>query len=167
MSMARPAFRRIRIASTIIVIAGLAGACTNTGTALDQFGQKSQIGAVLGATGGGLLGAAAGGGSAGIAAGVLLGGLTGGVLGNNLDNQDRGFMRQASQQALEKAPTGRPTSWKNPDSGHGGSITPTQTIQRSDGIYCREYRETITVGDEQQQGFGTACRQPDGSWRTA
>ncbi len=31
--------------------------------------------------------------------------------------------------------------------------------------YCREYTKTITVGGKpQEQGYGTACMQPDGSW---
>jgi len=168
MKTVRPGLKRkIRLAGALILVAGLAGGCANTGTPLDQFGQKSQLGAVLGATGGGLLAAAAGGGSTGIAAGVLLGGLTGGVVGNNLDNQDRRFMQQASQRALETAPTGKPTTWKNPDGGHSGSFTPTRTIERADGSYCREYQQTITIGGEQQQGVGSACRLPDGSWRTA
>jgi hypothetical protein len=29
----------------------------------------------------------------------------------------------------------------------------------------REFITTITVGGEQQQGYGTACRQPDGTWQ--
>lgn len=165
--LARLNLRKVRFVGAMLLVASTVGACTNTGTALDQFGEKSQIGAVLGATGGGLLAAAAGGGSTGIAAGVLLGGLTGGVLGNNLDNQDRRFMAMASHHALEKTPIGKSTAWRNPDSGHGGSFTPTRTIQQSNGGFCREYQQTITVGGEQKQSFGTACRQPDGSWRTA
>lgn len=31
--------------------------------------------------------------------------------------------------------------------------------------YCREYTRTIYVGGQAQQGYGTACQQPDGSWK--
>lgn len=31
--------------------------------------------------------------------------------------------------------------------------------------YTREYTTTITVGGQQVPAYGTACRQPDGSWR--
>jgi hypothetical protein len=31
--------------------------------------------------------------------------------------------------------------------------------------YCREYQTTIHVGHRVQQGYGTACQQPDGSWQ--
>jgi hypothetical protein len=37
--------------------------------------------------------------------------------------------------------------------------------QATDGRYCREYQATITVNGQRQPGFGTACLQPDGSWR--
>lgn len=33
--------------------------------------------------------------------------------------------------------------------------------------YCREYQQTVTIGGTTQQGHGTACLQPDGSWQIA
>jgi len=156
-----------KLVSALVLVAGLASACTNTGTPIDQFGQKTQLGAVLGATGGGLLAAATGGGSTGIAAGVLLGGLTGGALGNSLDNEDRRLMKRASHRALETSRTGVSTPWHNPDSGRSGHITPTRTIERADGSFCREYQQSIIIDGKEERGFGKACRQPDGSWRTA
>ena len=33
--------------------------------------------------------------------------------------------------------------------------------------YCREYQRTVTIGGKAQQTYGTACMQPDGSWRVA
>jgi len=160
-------FKKARLTGALVLVAGLATACANTGTPLDQFGQKTQLGAALGAAGGGLLGAAAGGGATGIAAGVLLGGLTGGFVGNNLDKEDRRLMKRASHRALETSQAGSATPWRNPDSGHRGSITPTRTIKRADGTFCREYQEVIIIDGREERGFGTACRQPDGSWRTA
>ena len=56
--------------------------------------------------------------------------------------------------------------WRNPDSGNSGSITPTRTYEIANGQYCREYRQTIVIGGEPQQAYGTACRQPDGTWQT-
>jgi hypothetical protein len=35
----------------------------------------------------------------------------------------------------------------------------------SDGRYCREYTATTVVGGVAQSSYGTACLQPDGSWR--
>lgn len=33
------------------------------------------------------------------------------------------------------------------------------------GEYCREYTKPVRIGGERQESYGTACRQPDGSWR--
>lgn len=33
------------------------------------------------------------------------------------------------------------------------------------GEYCREYVRTITIGNRIEEGYGTACLQPDGSWK--
>lgn len=31
--------------------------------------------------------------------------------------------------------------------------------------YCREYTQTMKVGNTLQKGYGTACMQADGSWQ--
>lgn len=128
-------------------------------------GAKTGIGAALGAAGGGLIGAAAGGGATGIVAGVLLGGLVGGAVGNALDQRDREYAAQTTHRALERQPTGQAATWQNPDSGHSGTVTPTRTFQQTDGTYCREFQQTVVVQGEQQEAYGTACRQADGSWK--
>jgi len=33
------------------------------------------------------------------------------------------------------------------------------------GQTCREYQSTVVVNGQQQPSYGTACLQPDGSWR--
>ena len=43
--------------------------------------------------------------------------------------------------------------------------TPKINYQPSTGAYCREYQQEIVVGGRVQQGYGRACRQPDGSWK--
>jgi len=125
---------------------------------------KTALGGMLGAAGGGLIAAAAGGGAAGIVGGVLLGGLVGGAIGNSLDQRDRELAYQNAQRTFESARTGQTSTWRNPDSGNSGTITPTRTYQ-SDGQYCREYQQQITVGGQVRDSYGTACRQPDGSWK--
>ena len=129
-----------------------------------QDNPKAMLGGATGAAAGGLIGHAAGGGTAGIIGGVLLGGLLGGAIGNALDQRDKRLAMEAAQNSFENSQTGATTEWRNPDSGHSGTITPTRTYQDSGGQYCREYQQTITVGGESQQSYGTACRQPDGSW---
>jgi len=130
-----------------------------------EAGPKTAIGAVGGAAAGGLIGAAAGGGATGIIGGALLGGLLGGAVGNALDQRDRDLAAQAYQNSLENQRTGTTSTWRNPDSGHSGTVTPTRTYESASGQYCREFQQTVTVGGETQQAYGTACRQPDGSWK--
>jgi hypothetical protein len=31
--------------------------------------------------------------------------------------------------------------------------------------YCREYTKNVQIGNRTEQSYGTACQQPDGSWR--
>jgi surface antigen len=130
-----------------------------------QNNPKAFLGGAGGAAAGGLIAAAAGGGAAGIVGGVLLGGLLGGAIGNHLDNKDKELAARNAQQSFETARTGQTTTWQNPDSGNSGTITPTRTYQAPSGGYCREYQQQIIVGGEKQQSYGTACRQPDGSWK--
>lgn len=146
-----------------VLVSLFAGGCQQGGT--PDFGPKTGIGAALGAAGGGLLGAAAGGKATGIVAGVLLGGLAGGAIGSYLDDQDKRTAAATTQQALESKPSGSTSTWKNPDSGNSGSVTPIRTYQAGDGQYCREYEQTVTIGGKPQKSYGTACRQPDGSWQ--
>jgi surface antigen len=149
----------------VLVAALVTASCQEGGDSGSDFGPKTGIGAALGAAGGGLLGAAAGGGATGIAAGVLLGGLLGGATGSYLDDQDKRTAAAATQRALETKPSGTTTTWQNPDSGHSGSVTPVRTYQASNGQYCREYEQSVTIGGKPQKSYGTACRQPDGSWQ--
>jgi surface antigen len=154
--------RRIKTFGALLV---LLPALTLAACESANFGEKTGLGAALGAAGGGLVGAAANGGTTGILAGVLLGGLAGGAIGNTLEQEDRRLALENSHVALERSRTGQTATWQNPDSGNSGTITPTRTFQTSDGTFCREYQQTITVGGREENGFGTACRQPDGNWQ--
>lgn len=143
-----------------------ASALTLAGCA-DQ-GQKQTGGTLIGAAAGGLLGSQFGGGVGKIAAtavGVLAGGWLGSEVGKSLDNADKAAMRQSAQYSLEATKTGHTSNWSNPDSGNSGTVTPTKTYQTAEGEYCREYQQTVTVAGKTEEAYGTACRQPDGSWK--
>ena len=135
-----------------------------TGCETGQGGSRTAIGGLGGAAVGGLIAAAAGGGGTAIAASVIGGALVGGLAGNLLDQRDRRLADEAAQRAFETAPSGRAVAWTNPDSGHSGTITPVRTYE-SNGRFCREFQQTVTIGGRPENSFGTACRQPDGSWR--
>jgi surface antigen len=130
---------------------------------------KQDIGTVLGGVGGALIGSTMGGGNGRIAttaAGAILGGLAGSALGKSLDKADAAYANRNTQTALENGSTGQTMPWKNPDSGNSGSVTPQAPYKDpNSGQYCREFTQTIVVGGQKQQGYGTACRQQDGTWQ--
>lgn len=151
------AMKIIKIASAGLIALGLA--------ACQDMGPKETIGTLGGAALGGLAGSQIGGGTgqlAATAAGALLGAYLGSEVGKSLDKADQLYAERAAGQALE---SNQQAAWNNPDSGNSGTITPTRTYQTAQGEYCREYQQTITVGGESQQAYGTACRQPDGTWK--
>jgi surface antigen len=154
----------LRTISVLAIATLLLSGCAQTGETVKN-NPKTTWGGMLGAAGGGLIAAAAGAGPAGIVGGVLIGGLVGGAVGNALDQKDKEMAQQAAQQAFENSRSGESSAWQNPDSGNSGSITPTQTYQTPGGQYCREYEQDIVVGGVNQKSYGTACRQPDGSWQ--
>ncbi len=130
-------------------------------------GTKQTIGGLGGAALGGLLGSQFGSGTGQLAftaAGALLGGLVGSEIGRSMDDIDRQKAQQAALQA-RTTPIGQPITWNNPNSGNSGSVTPTRDGTSTSGEYCREFQQTITVGGKTEQGYGTACRKPDGSWQ--
>ena len=143
-------------------------AALSVAACVSDQGNKQTLGTLIGAGLGGLAGSQVGSGTGklvAVGAGVLLGGLLGNEIGKSLDKADQAYAERNAQQTLETAPTGTTASWVNPDSGNSGSITPTATYQSTGGEYCREYQQTVTVGGELQEAYGTACRQPDGSWK--
>ena len=154
--MSRPLIQRIALVLLLVIAV--------TGCETVQENPKTAIGGLGGAAFGGLIAAAAGGGGPAIAGAVIGGALLGGLVGNMLDQRDKRMQAEAAQRALESAPSGQPVAWNNPDSGHSGTVTVTRTYQEA-GKYCREYQQTVTIGGKQENAYGTACRQPDGSWQ--
>jgi surface antigen len=153
----------------MLVVVSSTGCASDGGMSGAQSTAQQNKGLIIGGLGGsaagGLLAAAMHANPAGIAAGVILGGLTGGLIGHLVDNKDKEMAAQASQKALESGQSGKAVAWKNPDTGNSGSLTPVRTYQAASGQYCREYTQTVTIDNRPQQSYGTACRQPDGSWK--
>lgn len=151
-------FKGVAVGAVIVSLA----ACQQ---GYNGYGPKQTVGTLGGAVAGGLLGSQIGGGSGRLwatGAGVLLGGLLGSEIGRSLDRADQQYMAQASYQSLD---SGRPVQWRNPQSGNYGSIQPQSGYTANNGSYCREYTQTINVGGRSERAYGTACRQPDGSWQ--
>jgi len=144
----------------LLVVSFFLGACQT-----DNWGDGETFGTFGGAAAGGLVGNAIGHGSAGgTLLGVLLGGFVGNQFGGIVDDEDRRRANTAAQQAYIM-PVGKQITWNNPQNGNSGTITPVQDGYTTNGAYCREFQQSIIVGGQQQQGYGTACQQPDGSWK--
>ncbi|HET7833953.1 MAG TPA: RT0821/Lpp0805 family surface protein [Gallionella sp.] len=125
---------------------------------------KEQGGAVLGGVLGGALGSQVGQGSGrtvAIIAGTILGAYAGKEMGRYMDESDN----RKAQSALEYNRDNQASSWHNPNTGAEVSTEPTRTYVSRSGENCREYQTTVTVSGKKERAYGTACRQPDGSWR--
>jgi len=97
--------------------------------------------------------------------GIGLGAMIGQSIGQQLDERDQYLMAQTFEFAMEKAPTNETAKWENPDTGVGGSVTPTKTYSTTEGTPCREFTTSVSIGGQTEQAYGTACRQADGSWK--
>ena len=154
---------KIKMLVIAVLIAFTTAACENS-----RYGTKQTIGALGGAAAGGLLGAQVGGGRgqlAATAAGALLGALIGSEIGRSMDEVDRIRAEQAYGEA-QNAPLNQTIAWDNPNTGNYGTVTPIREgTQTSTGQYCREFQQTVVIGGRQEDAYGTACRQPDGSWK--
>lgn len=155
----------MRKTKTALILAGLL-----TLTACEP-GSKQGFGTLLGAIGGAAVGSAIGDNGDGtthffaVAAGTLAGAAIGSSIGKSLDDADRLTMARNRQFALETYPSGRTSTWYNPDTGNSGSTRPQPAYQDKAGAYCREYQQTVTVGGKTEDAYGKACRQPDGTWK--
>lgn len=124
------------------------------------------IGQLLGGATGAAIGSQIGDGRGRIVAiigGTLAGFFLGGQIGRTMDKADH----LCVDQALEYAPDGKTIEWYTPGENQRHQVIPHETFQSGDGRYCREYTAKSIIDGKIIQTYGTACRQPDGSWRIA
>jgi len=125
---------------------------------------RQAVGSVLGGVLGGLAGSNIGRGDgrrAATIAGTLIGIMVGNSIGRHMDQVDQ----YCTGQTLEYAQDRQSIQWHNPDDRISYNVTPINHFETRDGRYCREYTTQATIGGRLQQTYGTACRQPDGSWQ--
>ena len=142
--------------------------CTTAPKADAFLNDKEDVGTLFGAIVGGLAGNQIGKGSGNLwatGAGVFLGSIIGRGVGQSLDRTDTMYAERSYSHTLETLPSGYTSEWYNPDSGHRGTYTPTNTYRQPSGQYCREFQQTVTIGGRTERAYGTACRQIDGSWQ--
>ena len=151
-------WKKFIVSILLASVIGING-CATTGQ-----GQNEQAGVIIGSILGGVLGSHVGKGdgrTAAIILGTLVGASIGGAVGHSMDDTDR----LKTAHSLENIRTSVPTSWNNPDTGNAYTVTPTRTYEVASGP-CREYIIDAVIGGKKEKVYGTACRQPDGSWQT-
>lgn len=124
-------------------------------------------GTLIGAVAGGLIGSQIGGGAGRVVAtvaGVVIGGIAGNEIGKRLDDADRRAAAEAEYNALEYGRSGVASPWRNPDTGHYGTVVAGKPFKRERN-FCREYTHTIYIEGRPESVKGVACRDDDGTWR--
>lgn len=82
------------------------------------------------------------------------------VLDNLNENQQR--EHEAAQIKATSAPVGESIVWNQGRAT--GAVTAIREGTSTIGRYCREFLHKVSIGNKTEQAYGTACRQPDGSW---
>lgn len=121
------------------------------------------LGQILGGVAGAAVGSRVGKGdgrTAAVIGGTILGALIGGNIGRTMDQTDQNCIGQT----LEHAPDRQTVRWNDPDNGTQYAVTPVRTEPAGGERYCREFITEVVIGGRAEQAYGTACRQPDGSW---
>jgi hypothetical protein len=86
--------------------------------------------------------------------------ITLGVL--DLLNESQQREHEAAQIAATTAPIGERIVWR--DGGASGVVVATRDGTSTSGRYCREFQQEVSIGGKREDAYGTACRNPDGSW---
>lgn len=133
--------------------------------------QNETTGTLLGGAAGAVVGSQFGKGSgknAATAIGAVLGATVGREIGASLDETSRHRAGEATHRALEAADVGAGITWENPaNTGTSAKGATVITRQGTDpqGRTCREFQQTVTIGGEEVQSYGTACRDDNGDWK--
>jgi surface antigen len=129
-------------------------------------GDDALLGTGIGAAIGGLFGSQIGHGPGQFAAtttGVVVGGLVGNSVGHQMDEDSSRYPSGGSAVVIEPAP---PIAYNGYTPNYVAPPAPPPTyVDPNAGTYCREYSQEIRIDGELKESYGTACLQPDGSWR--
>ena len=129
-------------------------------------GDDTLIGTGVGAALGGLFGSQFGHGAGQVAAtglGITMGGLIGTDIGHAMDRDNA--------QSYAAQP---PIIYSEPPPIAFDAYSPTYVappapppiyVDQGSGTYCRPFSQRVRINGRMQEAYGTACLQPDGSWR--
>ena len=125
-------------------------------------GVRPAIGAVGGGASGALLCSRVGKGNGKVAMAAVcgIGGALAGLgIGNTMDRTDA-----LQQDRMFRSPPGSQFRYQDQNTGSRGNLLMLQPTTDG-GQYCREFQHEGYVGGRMQRMHGTACQQPDGSWK--
>lgn len=162
-------YMKMETVIAVIIATCLMGGCAGTYT-------KKDTGIALGALTGGALayGLAQDSSNKGIwtVLGMGLGAMMGQHVGAQLDDRDRLIAAATFEQTMrtksdvtQGVDRNQVGYWENPNTGNSGTFTPTKTYKTVYGNYCREFTQVVYIGGNPQKAYGTACQQPDNSWK--
>jgi surface antigen len=134
------------------------GICDRRQLAIDAFG------GVVGLVGGSAserLASAGGDRPVYAVAGTAAGPLVGPKIARAMDEVDHHCIGRT----LEYAPDNHRVRWQNEARDLSYIVVPVRTFQNDNGLYCREYRATTTMGGRSLEALASACRSANGSWK--
>lgn len=154
----------IRIGVVVISLSTALVGCESS-----TMGDRQLSGMLIGGALGGLVGNQFGHGdgrtlSTGL--GLALGAYLGSEIGRSMDQEDRRYHDEAARSGLWDNPQGRPSPWRNPQSGAYGEFTPGSASYADDsGRTCRRFNDRVVFSDGTRHDVeGTACLNRAGEW---
>ncbi|AZL16196.1 glycine zipper domain-containing protein [Rickettsiales endosymbiont of Stachyamoeba lipophora] len=141
-----------------LIVVSLTSGCAEH----NKYFTKATLGATLGALTGGAIGANVKDGK-GAVVGVVAGAVLGKWVAGHLDPLTQDEYNIHTQQTLETMPIGQTSEWNKAEKRIVAKTMPVKTFKNNDN-FCREYTQTVEVGDEKKQARGIACRKNNGMW---
>lgn len=84
----------------------------------------------------------------------------------HMDDTDKAILREAVGDALNNHADGETVEWKNPGTGHSGTITLIDTHEDF-GTTCRSVRTRSQAAGRSGGGNYRLCKGADGTWQFA
>jgi len=75
-------------------------------------------------------------------------------------------LESAVQNALEDLTSGQARPWTSANGTYKGTVTPLRIFKTAKGVFCRDYRVTVTAQSRTKSYERTACQTKRGSWET-
>lgn len=144
----------IKISTCLLMLVLMSSLCSCTAAT------KSRIGAGGGAAAGALLGQMIGKNTESTLIGAAVGTMLGYMVGNEMEKYDKIQLNKV----YDKSPTGKVSTWTNPDNGNSYSVTPQKTTYNSDHQPCRKAYITAIIDGKVEKTEAEACRNENGNW---